>query len=277
MTALAAALLIVVSASLAGCQRHADSDERTEANGKLSPAPSSAASSGGAGPADLRSFDTGKPAPGAPGERPSLGENMGRNFQGTLLVRVQGDSGSEELRYLSHGNTARLQIDTLEAKAGAPTLHFDALLEGDNISIFDHQRRTIRVERLGDIQPSKAGTSDADAKVQIQETGTNLELQGAPCEVYKIRSAGLDIDACVGALPGSFDVDKLETVSGIHVPDWVQALLKRRRLPLRAHARDAGGHERYSAELIRYDAAVDPALLAVPPGYERLSGSGSAH
>ncbi|HVZ31508.1 MAG TPA: hypothetical protein VG963_03735, partial [Polyangiaceae bacterium] len=126
MTALAVALLIAASASLAGCQQHAD--EQVRATGNLSPPPSSAVSSGGAGPADLRSFDTGKPAPGAPGQRPSVAENMGRNFQGTLLVRVQGGFGSEELRYLSHGDTARLQIDTLEAKPGAPTLHFDALL-----------------------------------------------------------------------------------------------------------------------------------------------------
>jgi hypothetical protein len=224
MTALAAALLLAFSASLTGCQRHSSSAEQTQVTGELTPTPSSAPSNLGAGPADLRSFDTGQPAPGAPGERPSIAENMGRNFQGTLLVRAQGGFGSEELRYLSHGNTARLQIDTLEAKPGAPTLHFDALIEGENISVFDHQRRTVRVERLADVRPRKAAASNADAKVQIKETGTNRELQGAPCEVYEIRSDGLDIDACVGALPGSFDVDKLETVSGVDVPGWLRTL-----------------------------------------------------
>jgi hypothetical protein len=210
------------------------------------------------------------PAPGAPGERPSVTENMGRGFQGKLAMRLQNAAGARhDLRYSSLGNTARLQIDAVdEPQPAASPLHFDALIWGESISVLDHQRRTVRTLPLRQIRPSEQPSSD----VELHDTGERTSIQGVFCQLYRIRQGPLQVDTCVGGLPGDFAVDKFESVSGIVVPPWAEQLLKRELLPLRALARDAQGRELYRLELVEYSSGpVDRALLAVPPDYQVIS------
>ena len=64
---------------------------------------------------------------------------------------------------------------------------------------------------------------------------------------------------------------KLETLSKLDVPPWVEHLLLNKLVPLRAVARDAGGQQRYSVELIEYSPGpVDPSLLALPSNYRAV-------
>jgi hypothetical protein len=223
----------------------------------------------GAGPENLQAFNAQVPAPGAPGERPSVSQNMGRGFQGSLLLRVRDGSRTHELRYLSLGDRARIQIDARTSGGAQAPLHFDAVLEGDNILIFDHAKRTIRTISLAQIKPRPG--SDASAAVHVKKTGESVTLGGVPCEPYQIEQPDLRVTACVSALPGSFDIGKFETVSGIQAPAWVEALLNQQQFPLRAQVTDPKGHDRYSLELVEYSPGpVNTALLTVPADYQRL-------
>lgn len=205
-------------------------------------------------------------APGAPGERPSLDQNMGRGFQGVMAVRIRQANGqSQDLRYLNLGNTARLQIDTLGdvPRQGAP-VHFDALIWGESISLLDHQRRAVRTLPLRQIRPK----SETETPVTIQRTGERTSLQGVFCERFELQQGEQRIEACVAGLPGTFAVDELETVSGLDIPPWVEQLLKEELMPLRASVRDAAGKEQYSLELMQYaPGPVDSSLLSVPQNY----------
>jgi len=216
------------------------------------------------------------PAPGAPGERPSLQENMGRGFQGKLSLRLQrGNQGAAyDLSYLSLGNTARLQIDALEqAKPAGHPVHFDALIWGESISLLDHQQRSVRTLSLRQIRPSEKPPST----VVTNKTAQRSSIQGVFCEAYQLQDGPLRVDACVGGLPGEFDVDKFEAVSGIDVPAWAEQLLHQQLLPLRAVAHDASGHELYRLELLEYSPGpVDRALLSVPAGYQLVGSKPSA-
>jgi hypothetical protein len=213
-------------------------------------------------------------APGAPGERPSIDENMGRGFQGKLAMRLQSAGGQHDLRYMSLGNTARLQIDAVEdPRRPAPPLHFDALIWGESISLLDHQQRTVRTLPLRQISPSEEPSSH----VETRRTGERRSIQGVFCEAYQLRQGSVRVDACVGALPGAFDVDKFESVSGIDVPPWAEQLLKQELLPLRAVARDAQGRELYRLELVEYSAGpVARDLLVVPANYRLLTAQDTA-
>ncbi|MEY2936275.1 MAG: hypothetical protein RL033_7024 [Pseudomonadota bacterium] len=205
-------------------------------------------------------------APGAPGERPSVDQNMGRGFQGSLVLRVHDSRRQDqELRYLSLGNTARLQIDTLgdQPRNSAPQ-HFDALIWGESISLIDHQRRAVRTLPLRQLRPK----AEPEVSVATNRTGERTSLQGVYCEQTQLQQGDLHIDACVAGLPGTFAVDELETVSGLDVPAWVEQLLKDEQIPLRARVRDAAGKELYSLELVQYaPGPVDPQLLVVPENY----------
>jgi hypothetical protein len=242
----------------------------------LAPASHSAAeqngalvSAGGAGSAAL------PPAPGAPGERPSLQQNMGRGFQGKLALRVQNSTGAPyDLRYLSLGNTARLQIDSDEqTRPAAAPLHLDALIWGESISLLDHQRRSIRTIPLQQIRPSEQPASTVETK----KTGERTSILGVFCETYELRDGPLRVDACVGGLPGDFDVGKFESVSGVDIPAWAEELLRQELLPLRAVARDASGRELYRLELVEYSSGpVDRELLAVPANYQPAAANSPA-
>jgi hypothetical protein len=237
---------------------------------ELPAARSHAAAEQNAAPSSDTSSTNVPPAPGAPGERPSLRENMGRGFQGKLAMRLQSASGHRhDLRYLSLGNTARLQIDSVdEPQQSAPPLHFDALIWGESISLMDHEQRTVRTLALREIRPSEEPSLDVD----VRETGERNSIQGVFCQGYQLQQGPLRVDACVGGLPGDFAVDKFESVSGIDVPAWAEQLLKRELLPLRALAHDAQGRELYRLELVEYSPGpVDRDLLTVPPTYQAVS------
>jgi hypothetical protein len=78
----------------------------------------------------------------------------------------------------------------------------------------------------------------------------------------------------VAALPGTFDVDKFETVSAIDVPAWVEELMRDELLPLQGSVRDAGGRELYAFELTEYTPGpVDASQLTLPQNYEVVSGA----
>ena len=134
---------------------------------------------------------------------------MGRGFQGTLLLRLHQGASDHDLRYLAYGNTARLQLDALDKPpAGKAAFHFDALIWDQNISLLDHERRSVRTVPLSEIQPAPA-----KSEVSMQKTGERVAIQGVFCEPYEMRDGPLRIDACVSALPSAFDVGKLETLS----------------------------------------------------------------
>ncbi len=214
--------------------------------------------------------DTLPPAPGAPGERPRVAQHMGRGFQGPLVLRVRTpDGGSDDLRYLSLGNTARLQLDrAASSERRTPARHLDALIWGESVSLLDHQQRTLRTFPLRQIRPRPEPAVD----VEIESTGERRSLQGVFCERTLIQQGPLNIDACVSALPGTFDVDKLEAVSGLDVPAWVEALVKDQLLPLEARVTEGQGRLRYALELMQYaPGPIDPELIEVPDNYRRVA------
>ncbi|MEO8183258.1 MAG: DUF4412 domain-containing protein [Deltaproteobacteria bacterium] len=215
------------------------------------------------------------PAPGAPGERPSLLQNMGRGFQGKLAMRLQSSKGPPyDLLYLSLGNTARLQIDSVEqAQPATHAVHLDALIWGESVSLLDHQQRSVRTFPLRQIRPSEEPSRTVDTK----KTSARTSIQGVFCEAYQFQEGPIRVDACVGGLPGDFDVDRFETMSGIDVPAWAEQLLQQQLLPLRAVAHDAGEHELYRLELVEYSPGpVDRALLSVPTNYQPVASNSSA-
>jgi hypothetical protein len=197
-------------------------------------------------------------------QRPS--NDMGRGFQGTLNVRLRAPSGDHSLRYLTRGNTARLQVDRLasnapQMKAGS---NLDVMIWDENIAVLDHQQRTYRTSVLEQVKP----VDEADSNPEIKKTGDRLGILGVICEQYQITDGPLSISACVSPLPGTFDVGKFEKVSGIDVPPWAERLLDEQLLPLRASVADAGGRELYSLELVEYSPGpVDDSMLTLPPTY----------
>jgi len=194
-------------------------------------------------------------------ERPSIGENMGRGFQGSLELQARSPAGTRGLHYMTRGNKARLQVDSLHGKGG-----FDALVWDENISVLDNAHQTYRTFALAAVQPKDG----PDTQVVVKKTGERTSLQGVLCERYEMTEGPLHISACVSGLPGSFAVDKFEAISGLDVPAWVEQLLKDELLPLQASARDTQGREVYTLELIQYSAGpVDPALLALPQSYRK--------
>lgn len=206
-------------------------------------------------------------------DRPSVDDNMGRGFQGTLALRVVGPRQSYGLRYSSRGNAARLQIDPLEAKDKSASRHLDALIWGGNISLLNHADRTVQTVVLDNVSPQE---EDSDG-VEIEKTGERTTLFGVGCEQYEMKDGPLRISACVSALPGTFEVDKLETVARVDVPAWLENLLKDELLPLRGSVREAGGRELHSFELIEYSAGpVDESQLTLPANYRVTTASAAA-
>lgn len=202
------------------------------------------------------------------GDRPSVDDNMGRGFQGTLALRLLGPQQSYALRYASRGNTARLQVDPLEAKDKPASRHLDVLIWGENISILNHRDRTVQTLELDSVSPR----GDDAADVDIEKTGERSTLLGVGCERYEMKDGPLRISACVSALPGTFEVDKLETAARIDVPAWLEDLLKDELLPLQGSVREAGGREVHSFELIEYSPGpVDESQLALPTNYRVIS------
>lgn len=229
-----------------------------------------------AGAATGAAGSTGLPPPaGAAGERPSLQQNMGRGFQGKLALRLTKSSGAQEqLRYLSLGNTARLQVDPVgQAPPGAPAPHLDVLFSGEQLSLIDHEQRAVRTLSLQQIRP----TEEPEAHVELKKSGDRSSIQGVFCEAVSLQDGPVHVDACAGGLPGEFDVDKFEAATGLDVPAWAETLLKQQLLPLRATARDEQGRELYRLELTEYSAGpVERDLLSIPTNYRQIAANGAA-
>jgi hypothetical protein len=253
---------------LAGCEHTSN-----EGPPRLDPAPGSAAntSAGGAyssGAAGAAALDPAEPI----GDRPSVDENMGRGFQGTLKLALTTKQGERTLSYLARGNSARLQVDNREStgaqrRPSPPPDNFDALIWDDKVSVLDHERRAYRTTLLEAVQPRKEPAAD----LELKRTGERVSLAGVFCERYELSQGPLRISACVSPLPGPFDVGKLEALSDIDVPPWAERLLDEKMLPLTATVRDAEQRELYTLRLLEYSAQpVDPALLAIPSNYRPL-------
>lgn len=233
---------------------------------------SAAAPPGAAGAAGSAALP---PPAGAMGERPSLQQNMGRGFQGKLGLRLTKSNGAQEqLRFLSLGNTARLQVDAAgQPPPGTHPQHLDVLFWGEQLSLLDHEQRTARTLSLQQIRPSE----EPEAHVELKKTGERSSMQGVFCEAVSLQDGPVHVNACAGGLPGEFDVDKFETATGIDVPAWAETLLKQQLLPLRATARDVQGRELYRLELTEYSAGpVDRDLLSIPANYRQISANGAA-
>ncbi len=209
------------------------------------------------------------------GERPSLQQNMGRGFQGKLALRLTKSNGAQEqVRFLSLGNTARLQVDAAgQAPPSSPAQHVDVLFWGEQLSVLDHEQRTVRTLSLQQIRPRE----EPEAHVDLKKTGERSTIQGVMCEAVSLQDGPVHVDACAGGLPGEFDIDKFEAATGLDVPAWAETLLKQQLLPLRATARDARGNELYRLELTEYSAGpVDRELLSIPANYRQVAANGTA-
>jgi hypothetical protein len=192
-------------------------------------------------------------------ERPSVEDNMGRAFQGALQLRVREGGAERGLRFFASGNKARIQIDGTQGK------NFDALVWDDQITTFDHERKSYTSVALAGL----SAADEAQVDVKSEPVGERRTLQGVVCQPYRLEQKPYTIDACVSGVPGDFDVDKFETVSAIDVPAWAESLLEDHLLPLEATVRE-GAREVYRVELIQYTPApVDAAMLAVPETYRR--------
>ena len=266
---IAAALLAVACWTPCACK--ASSDANPQADPGASGVEALPAGASGAP-------QTGVPARGAPRATPPVldersSNEMGRGFQGILNVQMRAPSGRHSLRYLTRGNTARLQADRLEgnappAQAGS---NLDVMIWDKNISILDHQQRTHRTSKLEHVKPA----DEPDSSIEIRKTGERIGILGVICERYQITDGPLRISACVSAFPGTFDVDKFETVSGVDVPAWVERLLEEQTLPLRASVADVQGHELYSLELVEYSPGpVDDSMLTLPSAYHSAEKEG---
>jgi hypothetical protein len=215
------------------------------------------------------------PAPGGPGERPSLQQNMGRGFQGKLALQLSdGNGAQEQMRFLSLGNTARLQVDALaQARPVAHPMHLDVLFWGEQLTLLNHDQCTARTLPLQQIRP----TEEAETPVELKKSGEQSTIQGVVCEAVSLQQGPIHVDACVSGLPGEFDVDKFEAATGVDVPAWAEHLLKQQLLPLRAMARDEQGRELYQLECTEYSAGpVDRELLSVPANYRQIAANGAA-
>lgn len=208
-------------------------------------------------------------------ERPSIDENMGRGFQGRLVMKLRAPSGERALRYQTRGNRARLQVDAPNGDApngDAAKGSFDALIFDQSLSMIDHEHKTYQTVALDDVTER----STPDINVKIEKTGERRRLLGVTCELYEITQGELHVSTCVSALPGSFNVGKLEASSGLDVPPWAEQLLADQLLPLQARVTDSSGRELYALELIEYSPGpVDEAMLALPQSY-RAKGTGGA-
>jgi hypothetical protein len=74
----------------------------------------------------------------------------------------------------------------------------------------------------------------------------------------------------VRGLPGPFDTDKLETLSHLDIPAWVEDQLSDRYLPVTATVTE-GGRKLYELQLVQYSPDEVPENeLSVPVTYRKL-------
>jgi hypothetical protein len=175
-------------------------------------------------------------------------------------MRVTGLHEPLELHYLSRGERGRLQID----RPGSESPPFDAIFAGDHVFVLDHAKRRYRERTLGDV-PKNRETSD----VHVERTRDQREVNGLLCYPWRLSSGEQTIEACVRALPGTFDTDKLESLSGFDIPAWVEKVIADSYLPISARVTQAG-RELYKLELLQYSPdEVPDNELAVPANYQK--------
>jgi hypothetical protein len=185
-------------------------------------------------------------------------DNMGRNFEGRLRQRFTG-SNPLEFSYLSHGERGRLQIQKLGSQ---PT--FDAIFAGDQALVLDHVRRRYRSVDLNRVEKKR----EKDEEVRVERTEDRKEVKGLLCYPWQLTSGAQHISACVRGLPGPFDTDKFETLSGLDVPAWVEKLVSERYLPIEATVTE-GGRKVYELVLEQYSPDEVPENeLSVPANYQ---------
>jgi hypothetical protein len=252
-------VVVALAASLvaSACWRSPEETSETVGASSIAPwsKPAPAAVSGVAQIAERAAF--------AP---PSTAENMGRNFQGRMEFKVSvAGQPDRTLRYMSQGNASRLQID----RAREP---IDLLFLDDRLYELDHVAKSYRVIELSKVAEE---TSEPTKQVRLRqpEPGAPVErkmVEGVVCDDWKISEGGVRIEACVAGLPGSFNVDKFETVTKLDVPGWLEKLLAEDSLPVSVTARDGEGKVIYSVQLQSYVAGpVDVENLSVPANYKR--------
>jgi hypothetical protein len=207
----------------------------------------------------------------ADNSRPSTDENMGRDFQGAIEWSLRDAAGARRnVRYLARGDHARLQIDGSQGKGA-----FDALIWDEKLSVIDSAHQTFRTVALDEVKTEKAQHDADPSQVRIDKTGERKSLSGVICERYEMDDGPVHVSACITGLSGTFDVDKLEAISGVDVPAWAEKLLDEQLMPLQATARDASGKELYAIDLVRYEAGpLDDALVALPRTYRAAPGPG---
>ncbi|HVY32736.1 MAG TPA: DUF4412 domain-containing protein [Polyangiaceae bacterium] len=186
-------------------------------------------------------------------------ENMGRNFEGRLQFKVVGLAQPLEIRYLSRAERGRLQIDRQASS-------FDAIFAGDQALVLDHAHHGYRTFDLNTV-PKK---SEPDEKVTIERTSDRKEVSGLLCYPWRLSSGSQKIEACVRGLPGPFDTDKLETLSHLDIPAWVEQLLAIHYLPIEATVTE-GGRKLYELQLVQYSPDQVPENeLSIPANYRKL-------
>lgn len=187
---------------------------------------------------------------------------MGRNFEGRLQVRVNGLPQPLEVRYLSRGERGRLQVERPGARGGS----FDVIFAGDQALVLDHTRRGYKAHDLNDVPPR----SETKSEVKVTRTSDRRELAGLFCYPWQLSSGAQQVSACVRGLPGPVDTDKLETLSGLDVPAWLEQLLDDRYLPIAATVTEHG-RRLYEVELLQYSPEeVTENELSVPANYQKL-------
>jgi hypothetical protein len=189
-------------------------------------------------------------------------ENMGRNFEGRLQWRVVGVEPELSIRYLSRGERGRLQLD----RPGSGQAGFDAIFAGDQVIVLDHAHHRFRQQDLNQV-PKK---SEPAGSATVERTTDRRELSGLLCYPWQLTSGTQKIEACVRGLPGPFDTDKLETLSGKDIPAWVEELAQQRYLPIAATVSE-GGRKLYELTLVQYSPDEVPENeLSVPANYTRM-------
>jgi hypothetical protein len=186
-------------------------------------------------------------------------ENMGRNFEGRLQFKVVGLAQPLEIRYLSRAERGRLQIDR-------PGSSFDVIFAGDQALVLDNARKGYRAFDLNKVDEK----SEPEQKVDIERTSDRKEISGLLCYPWKLSSGNQKIEACVRGLPGPFDTDKLETLSHLDIPAWVEELIDKKYLPIQATVTE-GDRKLYELQLVQYSPdQVPESELSVPANYQKL-------
>jgi hypothetical protein len=139
------------------------------------------------------------------------------------------------------------------------------IFAGDQALVLDHASRRYSARDLNTV-PKK---EEPSVEVKEERTSDRRELSGLFCYPWQLSAGSQKIDACVRGLPGPFDTDKLETLSGLDVPAWVEKLIADEYLPIAATVTE-NGREKYKLQLVQYSPQqVAENELTVPANYQR--------